>query len=232
MLPITLVPFAKQHTQNGCGIAGECSTGCASMTGWIESLVQDWGAAGVGLLMFLENLFPPIPSEVVLPLAGYEASAGHLSLAAAFAGGVLGSLAGLTPWYFAARALGKARLKQFARRHGRLLTLTPEDIDDADDWFDRHGGKAVLLGRLVPGVRTLISVPAGLSAMPLPRFLLLSGIGTALWSTLLLGAGYVLGDRFDRVDAWVSPVGNLVLGAALAYYLYRVATFKRRVAGG
>lgn len=199
------------------------------MTQWIEQLVQDWGAAGVAFLMFLENVFPPIPSEVVLPLTGYRVSEGDLSFAAALVAGSAGSLLGVTLWYLGARWLGSRRTKQFARRHGRLLTLTPEDIDDANQWFAKHGTGAVLIGRLVPGIRTLISIPAGICGMGLGRFLLYSSIGTTLWSALLLSAGYYLGEAFDRVDAYVSPVGNIIMIALIAWYLYRVITFHRHV---
>jgi membrane protein DedA with SNARE-associated domain len=199
------------------------------VTAWIEGLIESWGAAGVAVLMFLENVFPPIPSELVLPLAGYKASQGHLSLPLALAAGTIGSLAGVTLWYLAARAVGTAGMKHFAGKHGRLLTLTPGDIDKVNDWFGRHGGKAVLIGRLVPGIRTLISIPAGVCGMSLTRFLLLSAIGTAAWSTLLILAGHTLGKEFDRVENWVSPVGNVVLAGAILYYLYRVITFRRHV---
>lgn len=199
------------------------------MTAWIESLIESWGAAGVAVLMFLENVFPPIPSELVLPLAGYKAAEGHLSLTLALVAGTLGSLAGVTLWYLAARAVGTEGLKHFARKHGRLLTLAPDDVDQVNDWFGRHGGKAVLIGRLVPGIRTLISIPAGVCGMSLNRFLLLSAIGTAAWSTVLILAGHTLGKEFERVEQWVSPVGNVVLGGAILYYLYRVITFRRRV---
>ncbi len=199
------------------------------MTAWIEGLIESWGAAGVALLMFLENVFPPIPSELVLPLAGYKAAEGHFSLPLALVAGTLGSLAGVSLWYLAARAVGTRGLKRFARRHGRLLTLAPGDIDKVNDWFAQHGGKAVLLGRLVPGIRTLISIPAGVCGMTPWRFLLLSGIGTAAWSTVLIFAGHTLGEEFDRVGEWISPVGNIILGGAFLYYLYRVMTFRRHV---
>ena len=200
------------------------------MTSWVEGLIESWGALGVAVLMFLENVFPPIPSELVLPLAGYRASQGDLSIVMALIGGTLGSVAGVTIWYYAGRWIGMDRLKLFARKRGRWLTLTPKEIDDAGDWFDRHGGKAVLLGRLVPGIRTLISIPAGVCGMSLRRFLLLTTIGTAAWSTLLIMAGYWLGSSFDQVGAYVSPVGNVIIGGALLYYLYRVVTFRRHVA--
>lgn len=198
----------------------------ALMTDWIRSLMEEWGAGGVAVLMFLENVFPPIPSEVVLPLAGYQAAAGDLSLVLALAAGTAGSLAGVTLWYGLARWLGSRGLKRFARRHGRLLTLSADDIDRVNDWFGRHGGKAVLLGRMVPGIRTLISVPAGVCGMPVWKFLLLSGVGTAAWSAALITAGYQLGAEFEQVGKYVSPIGNLVFGVVAVWYLYRVVTWK------
>jgi membrane protein DedA with SNARE-associated domain len=199
------------------------------MTAWVEHLIEELGAFGVGLLMFLENLFPPIPSEVVLPLAGYRAAEGDLSLPMALLAGTIGSVLGVTIWYFAGRWIGTQRLKHFARGHGRLLTLTPQDIDHVHDWFDRHGGKAVLIGRLVPGVRTLISVPAGVSGMSTRRFLALTTIGTAVWSSALIVLGYFLGERFERASAFISPIGNVIIGGAILYYLFRVVTFRRHV---
>jgi membrane protein DedA with SNARE-associated domain len=201
-----------------------------TVTEWIQGLIESWGAAGVALLMFLENLFPPIPSEVVLPIAGYQASQGHLSLPAAVLAGTAGSLAGVTLWYLAGRWLGTGRLKRFARRHGRWLTLTPDDIDKVGEWFGHHGGKAVLVGRMVPGVRTLISIPAGVTGMSPLRFLVLSGVGTAVWSSGLIVAGHALGERFDEVETYLGPVGNAVIAGVVVYYLYRLATFRRRVA--
>ncbi len=199
------------------------------MTDWVESFIENWGALGVALLMFLENVVPPIPSEVVLPLAGYRASEGDLALVLALVAGTLGSILGTTLWYYAGRWIGTERLKAFARRHGRLLTLTPQEIDKVDAWFRRHGGKAILIGRLVPGIRSLISIPAGVCGMSFRRFLTLTAIGTAAWSTLLIVAGYTLGEGFERVGHYVSPIGNVIIGGALVIYVYRVLTFRRHV---
>lgn len=197
------------------------------MTQWIEQIIEQWGAFGVAFLMFLENAFPPIPSEVVLPLAGYQVSQGDLSPLAALTGAAAGSLLGVTLWYLAARWLGARGMRRFARSHGRLLTLTTDGIDEVSDWFEKHGTKAVMIGRLVPGIRTLISIPAGITGMPWRRFVLFSAIGTALWSALLLLAGYYLGERFNEVESYLSPVGNIVLGGLLLWYLYRVISFRQ-----
>ncbi|KAA2234954.1 DedA family protein [Salinarimonas soli] len=193
---------------------------------WITGLVESSGYIGIALLMLLENVFPPIPSELIMPLAGFTAARGQLGLVGVIVAGGIGSLAGGLLWYGIGRWLGLERLKRLAARHGRWLTLSPSDLDDAQAFFTRHGGKAVLFGRLVPGVRTLISVPAGIVAMPLPAFLLWSGLGTFVWTALLAGAGYLLQSQYETVSAWLGPVSNVIVGAIVLYYLYRVVTFR------
>jgi membrane protein DedA with SNARE-associated domain len=141
--------------------------------------------------------------------------------------GSAGSLLGAWFWYEVGRRVGAERLKGWAARHGRWLTLRPEEVDRAREWFGRHGGKAVLLGRMVPAVRTLISVPAGIAGMPLGPFLAYSAIGTLVWTGLLAGAGNLLEDQYGRVSGWVNPVSNLALAGMVLWYLYRVATFRR-----
>lgn len=192
------------------------------MTSWAEQ----GGYPAIALLMFLENVFPPIPSEVIMPIAGYAASRGDLSLPLAVLAGAAGSLAGAWLWYGIGRRLGTDRLKAWAGRHGRWLTLSPRDVERADTWFDRHGGKAVLFGRMIPAVRTLISVPAGISGMPTVPFLIFSSIGTLVWTGALAGLGYALGDQYETVGAWFEPVSKGVVGVLLLGYLWRVATFK------
>ena len=202
------------------------------MVEWMRTVIEAAGALGVAALMFLENLFPPIPSELVMPLAEYVVQVqggGALGLAATILGGVVGSVAGAALWYWVGLRIGAERLKRFARRHGRWLTLTPGDVDRADAWFDRHGGWAVLLGRLVPTVRTFVSVPAGVAGMRLWPFLALTTAGSTVWVSLLAGAGWALGREYDAVSAWLDPVATAVLAAIVAIYLYRVATFRRTV---
>jgi len=194
----------------------------------IIALLSKLGALGVFLLMLAENVFPPIPSEVILPLAGYVAVGGKGSLWLTILAGTLGSAAGATLWYYVGRWVGIERLKRFARRHGRWLTLTPDEIDHVDRWFDRHGRWAVLFGRMVPGVRTLISVPAGVTGMRLAPFLTCTLAGSALWTVLLVLAGYELGERYGQVARIVEPASNVVLGGAMLWYLYRVVTFGRK----
>ena len=200
------------------------------MFDWITGLVGSAGYVGIALLMFVENVFPPIPSEVIMPLAGFAAAGGEIGIVGAIAAGFVGSLAGAVLWYYVGRWVGCERLERWAARHGRWLTLTPGEVRQAQDWFGRHGGKAVLVGRLVPAVRTLISVPAGISGMSMPRFLAYSGIGTLAWTALLAVAGYLLGSEYRQVASWMNPVSNVVAVALVAWYLYRVATFRRKVA--
>lgn len=203
------------------------------MFNWITSLIDSVGAFGVALLMFLENVFPPIPSELIMPLAGYTASHGSGYgwglLFLVIVAGSIGSVAGAVLWYWIGMKIGVDQLKTFSRRHGRWLTLTPAEIDQADAWFDRYGGRAVFIGRLIPTVRTFISVPAGLACMSFPTFLAYTAAGTAIWTSLLAFAGWFLGSQYQRVNDWVDPVSMAVLVAILGWYLYRVATFDRKI---
>jgi membrane protein DedA with SNARE-associated domain len=194
---------------------------------FIEGIVESTGVFGIALLMLLENVFPPIPSELIMPLAGYTAAQGDANIVLVIVAGTIGSLAGAFLWYWIGYAIGEDRLKRLADRYGRWLTLSRSDIDKADDWFDRHGHKAVLIGRLVPTVRTLISIPAGLSEMSRSTFLIYSGIGTAAWTTLLAALGYALGSQYEQVSAWIDPISIAVLVLIVALYLYRVVTFTK-----
>ena len=198
------------------------------MFDWIASLIDAIGPWGVGLLMLLENVFPPIPSELIMPLAGFLAAQGKMGMVAAVLAGTLGSLAGATVWYAIGRAVGADRLRRWAETHGRWMTVSPEDIDKAESWFERYGSYAVFFGRLVPAVRTLISVPAGLARMPLLPFLFWSGLGSLMWTSLLAAAGYILQARYHQVEVWVDPLSTAVVVAVVLIYVWRVATWKRR----
>jgi membrane protein DedA with SNARE-associated domain len=200
------------------------------MFDWITGLVEQTGYLGIALLMLAENVFPPIPSELIMPMAGFAAARGELALVGVLLAGTVGSLAGALFWYHIGRRVGLERLRRWAGRHGRWLTTSPEELDGAAAWFDRHCGKAVLVGRLIPAVRTLISVPAGVAGMPVARFLAYSALGTALWTALLAAAGYLLEDQYRRVGDYLNPVSDVILGLIVLGYLYRVATFRRRAA--
>lgn len=195
---------------------------------WVTGIVERTGYLGVAFLMFAENVFPPIPSELIMPLAGFQAARGELNIVLLVLAGSAGSLLGAWFWYEVGRRVGADRLKRWTERHGRWLTMGPEEVDRAQDWFGRHGGVAVLLGRMVPAVRTLISVPAGIAGMPLGPFLAYSAAGTLAWTGLLAGAGYLLEGQYERVSGWLNPASNIAFAAIVLWYLYRVATFRPR----
>ncbi|QNA88416.1 DedA family protein [Massilia sp. Dwa41.01b] len=192
----------------------------------ITQFLEKSGYLGVFALMALENIFPPIPSEMIMPFAGFVVARGDLNLVGVLLAGTSGSVLGALPWYYAAKIYGCERLKKLADRRARWLTVTSSDIDKALQAFHKHGRKAVLFGRLVPAVRTLISVPAGLGNMSLAQFLLYSSIGSLAWTGLLTAAGFLLEDKYSEVSRYVDPVSKTVLGAILAWYLYRVVTYR------
>jgi membrane protein DedA with SNARE-associated domain len=190
------------------------------MFDWITGVIGRLGYFGVAVLTFLENIFPPIPSELVIPLAGFVAARGDLRIGLVIVTGTLGSLAGATVWYVVGRRIGEKGVRAWVGRHGKWLTLSATDVDRAQAWFRRHGNTAVLLGRLMPGVRTVVSLPAGFSAMPVGPFLLYSALGTAIWTAALAYAGVVLQARFTTVGDYVNIATNVLLGV-LAVMLVR-----------
>ena len=198
-------------------------------------IVSDWitvfermGTFGIVLLMFAENVFPPITSELIMPLAVFSAARGELNLLIVIIAGSIGSLLGALLWYYIGQKIGAKRLERWAAKHGRWLTLSPKEVEQSCAWFNHHGGKAVFIGRLIPAVRTLISVPAGIAGMPLGCFLLYSAAGTILWTALLATAGYFLESQYDKVAHWMNPISNVVIGLIVLGYLYRVVRFRRR----
>jgi len=197
------------------------------MTEWVTRAVESMGYWGVVLLMFLENVVPPIPSELIMPLAGYQAARGEMTFWGVVIAGTVGSVLGALPLYYLGRVVGEERLRRWAERHGHWLAVSPEDLDRVRAWFVRRGGVAVFLCRLVPGVRSFISIPAGVHRMALVPFLLYTTVGTGVWAGLLALAGRMLGKNYTRVEAWVGPVTYLVLGGLLAAFVVRVVRVKR-----
>lgn len=191
------------------------------MVEWITDLISNMGYAGVALLMLLENVVPPIPSEVIMPLAGFVAGRGDMNVAGAIFAGSIGSYAGACAWFFIACRIGENRLRRFVDRHGKWVAMECEDLDRAKDWFKRHGGISVFAGRLVPGVRTFISVPAGLTGMSTPLFLLYTGLGTLVWTAVLTWAGVVLGRNYSQVERYTTPIGNVVFSLLIAAVVLR-----------
>ncbi len=196
------------------------------MFDWTLAVIERGGYVGVFALMVLENVFPPIPSEVILPLVGFSAAQGKFNIVAVVLVAASGSVVGFLPWYALGRRFGIQRLRCLCARYGRWFTLSPRDVDAAEAWFARHGRAAVLFGRLIPGVRTLISIPAGIAAMPLGVFLFYSFLPTVLGSALFASLGYLLQSQHHRVAEYLNPVSNAVLLLMVAVYLYRVVTFR------
>lgn len=192
----------------------------------IVDIVSQSGYLGIFLLMFAENVFPPIPSELIMPLAGFVSARGDLNLLLVILAGTAGSVVGALPWYYAGAIFGKDRLKRIASKHGRWLTLSPRDIDVASDWFARHGAAAVFFGRLIPAIRTLISVPAGIVRMPMLPFLAYSTIGSLIWTALLAAAGYLMQSQYEQVEHYVEPVSKAVVFLVIGIYVYRFVRFK------
>ncbi len=189
-------------------------------------LLRDASYLGVGFLMFLETVFPPIPSEIIMSLAGLEASRGTMSLWGVIAAGTTGAMFGNFFWYLLARAIGLERLRPFIDRFGRWLTMDWAEIQRSERWFRQFGSAFVCIGRMLPTVRSLVSVPAGFLKMSIRRFLFWSTIGTAGWTTLLASAGYQLGSRYGEVDEYIGPVSTAIIVVLVAGYLWRVATWK------
>jgi membrane protein DedA with SNARE-associated domain len=199
------------------------------MTEWAQGALEGGGYLVLAALILCENLFPPIPSEVLLPLAGFQVFQGTLAFAPAVLAASAGSVAGAVLLY----ALGRYGGRPLLLAHGRLLRLDPARLDRADAWFDRHGPKIVFFGRLVPGVRSVVSVPAGLSEMPVGRFVALTAAGSALWNTALIGAGWLLGREWERVTAAVEALDVYVFAAlAVAAAAGVLAHRRRRRAAG
>jgi membrane protein DedA with SNARE-associated domain len=184
---------------------------------WIPNVMNQLGYFGIALLMFLENLFPPIPSELIMPLAGFTVAQGKMEFIPATIAGVLGTILGAYPWYYVGKLVSEERLEHLADRYGKWIGLSAADIHKANRWFNRHGNKAVFFCRLVPGVRTLISLPAGINEMRLLPFTLYITLGTALWVLFLTGAGYKLGDHYELVDEYLAPVSKIILASLVIF---------------
>ena len=186
-----------------------------SVTEWVTDVVDALGYVGVAFLIALENLFPPIPSEIVLPLAGFVAGQGRAHLVGMVVAATIGSLVGAWTLYGIAAAIGPERLRAIVERWGRVLRLSPDDLDKAENWFDERSGTAVLIGRCVPLIRSLVSIPAGFRRMPILRFSLFTLLGSLTWNSALVGAGYALGDRWEQVGEYVGYLQYVVIAVAL-----------------
>lgn len=200
----------------------------AAIDDWAGDLIRELGYAGLVLLMAVEHIFPPIPSEVVLPLAGFEVGRGNLELVWTIASATVGSLIGASVLYAVARQGGRPTIM---RLH-TVLRINEQDLDRAERNFARHSAWIVVLGRMVPGVRSLVSVPPGLLRMPFGRYLLLTLVGSLAWNSLLIVAGQQLGSRWSQVGDIVDPVAKVVLVAliplTIAFLVWRRRSAARR----
>lgn len=171
----------------------------AGLGEWMQAVMYSLGYPGIVFLLFVESVFPPIPSELVLPLAGFLVSEGRFGFFPVILAATAGSLLSALTLWAAGKLFGEERVYRVVRRYGRFVLLRTSDVSRAQRFFDKHGGKAVFFGRFVPGVRSLVSVPAGLANMPLPSFILYTALGSALWNTLLVSLGAMLRERWREV---------------------------------
>jgi membrane protein DedA with SNARE-associated domain len=199
------------------------------MTEFILNLIAWGGYIGIFILMTLENVFPPIPSEVIMGLGGMAVARGDMDMTPLLIVATLGTTLGNVFWYGVGRWIGIARLKPFVDRHGRWLTMTWDDVEKLNHFFHRHGGWVVFVFRFLPTFRTMISLPAGMAKMGMPRFLLATFVGSAIWNAVLAYAGLLLGSRFEELQVYVGPVAIGTSVLVVVVWAYRVVTWKRRV---
>lgn len=204
------------------------------MESWITEMMESYGYFGILLLIAIENLFPPIPSEVILTFGGFMTTTSGMTIPGVIAAATLGSLAGAVLLYGIGRVLSAERLEAIVVRYGAILRLKPEDIRRADAWFDKYGAWAVFFGRLVPLIRSLISIPAGSSGMNFTTFLLLTTIGSLIWNTALVAIGAAVGASWDTIVHYMDVYANIVYallalgGIAAIYWFVRYRVLKRR----
>ena len=213
------------------------------LTELVQQLPQLIGAAveanpwmGYGAIfaaMFLENLFPPIPSELIMPLGGFYVHQGQLALIPVVLAGLIGTVLGALPWYGIGRLMNEERLEQWLERHGHWIGISTQDLHRTRTWFNRYGTALVFWGRLVPGIRTLISVPAGIELMPFTPFLIWTTAGSLIWTLLLTLAGMALGEGYANVELWIEPVAKaikvlLVIAVVAAGLWLGLRTWKKR----
>ena len=197
------------------------------MSEWVVDVIERLGAVGVGLLIFLENVLPPIPSEIILPFAGFTAQQGELNVVAAWVSATAGSLAGAFLLYGIGAFIGEERLRELSRKRW-FVFFGEKDFDRGDRFFERYGNQVVFFARFIPLVRSVVSVPAGLERMNLVRFGLLTLAGSAIWNALFIGAGWVLGENWDVVEGYMGPLSYLVVALLAVAGVFLVVRKVRR----
>lgn len=194
------------------------------MDNWIIQIIESLGYFGIAFLMFLDNVFPPIPSEVIMPSAGYTASRGQLQIIGVIIAGSIGSILAAAVLYAIGRKIPKKALFRWVDRYGRYLFIHSKDLEKALNWFERYGHRIVFWGRMIPAVRSLISIPAGMSQMPFSKFMLYSSLGTIIWTTFLACIGFYFGENQEVMFTIMHRVGYIILAITLcfcAWWLYR-----------
>ncbi|MGJ9402523.1 DedA family protein [Arthrobacter sp. KK5.5] len=214
MNTFSVLPTAAATDPSG----GSALSGIAD---WAVGLMETIGAPGAALAIALENLFPPLPSEIILPLAGFTASRGSFTLAEALFWTTLGSVVGAIALYWLGRALGRERTRWI---FGKLPLVDLKDVDRVEAWFDRHGAAAVFFGRMIPLFRSLVSIPAGVTAMPQWKFIGLTTAGSAIWNSIFVLAGYYLGENWHVVEAYAGVFQKIIIALVALYLLYFVVS--------
>ena len=177
------------------------------------------------LAMFLENIVPPIPSEIIMPLGGFLVYQQKLNFYFLVFWGLLGTILGSLPWYYLGRLVNEKRLSNFLDKKGKYLGISPHDLTKSKKWFERYGVSLVFWGRLVPGIRTLISVPAGIELMPLSKFLIWTTLGSLIWVALLSYAGYFFGENYSIIETYVDQIKYFVKPILILFFLYFIIIF-------
>ncbi len=198
-----------------------------SMTDWVVWLIDAGGYWGIALLMVVENIFPPIPSELIMGIAGIRVGQGRLEMAPLLLFATLGTTLGNYCWFLLGRLLGFERLKPLIERYGRLLTMRWRDVEKIAAIFLRYGPGIVFFFRFLPVGRTIVSLPAGMFRMGHAKFLIWTGAGALIWNIILAYAGSWLGSRFAEIDRYIGPAVMITLLAALAVYIYRFVTWDK-----
>lgn len=192
------------------------------MLSFIENVINQVGYVGIVILMFIENIFPPLPSEIIMPFAGFATRQGDLSIQGVILAGTLGSELGAIALYGISYRVGEERVKAWVEQHGHWIGVSADDIDKGDRWLQKYGLFAMFIGRLIPGVRSAVCVPAGIARINPIGFIIATTLGSAIWTGLLTYAGYALGENYEQISTYLDPISYVVLGGLLLFFIYRV----------
>lgn len=198
------------------------------MTDWVIHLIDGGGYWGIALLMVLENVFPPIPSELIMGIGGIRVGQGRMEMIPLLVAGTVGTTIGNIPWYWLGYSLGVERLRPFVERFGRFLTLDWHTITHLNRLFSCHGEKIVFVIRFMPAFRTIVSLPAGIFRMHPLRFLIWTAAGSTIWNIILAGAGYYMGAHFKQIDDYLGPLATATLAFGLLWFVWRLIRWKPR----